>query len=159
MIESASFHDLSSSSRSLSGENLAQDFGIRAPLTRQCLVQLYEAITREEGIYSRWQQLFSQLWGPAENRLLAPLRALMRKLGIPDGGPPLPLLFALQTHYVLLLSLLVRLFENLRRYELIDPVFSWCFAADRPKLRSAIGLITEKMDAYAIRSRDRKSVV
>ena len=74
----------------------------------------------------------------------------MRKIGIPADGQPLPVLFALQTHYALLLSLLVKRFENLRRYEIIDPVFAWCLEADSPKLRSAIGQIAEKMEEYEL---------
>ena len=64
----------------------------------------------------------------------------------------MPFLFALQTHYALLLSLLVKRFENLRQYEIIDPVFAWCFESDCPKLRSAIDQIAAKMENYELRS-------
>jgi hypothetical protein len=132
----------------LSAEKLAQDFGIRTPLTKECLARLYEMIARDEGAYSRWQPIFSQLWGPAESRLREPLLVLMRKICIADNGHPLKFLFALQTHYALLLSLVVKRFEILRNYEIIDPAFAWCFKAECPKLQLAIRRIAEKMEGY-----------
>ncbi len=137
--------------RPLSAENLAQDFGIRSGLTKECLARLLKAALRNESAYSRWHAVFSRLWGPAEHRLLPPLGALKRKAGIPDEGPPLLFLFALQTHYALLLSLLLKRFKTLRHYELTDPVFAWCFASDCPKLRSILIRIAEKMESYDLR--------
>ncbi|MCC6124136.1 MAG: N-6 DNA methylase [Pirellulales bacterium] len=137
--------------RCLSARHLAEDFGLRAPATKECLVRLHEAVSRAEDAYSHWRPIFDQLWGSAEHRLLVPLEKLMRKVGIGDYKRPLPFLFALQTHYALLLSLLVKRFENLRRCEIIDPVFAWCFDADCPKLRSAIGRLAEKMESYDLR--------
>lgn len=139
-------NDQRPSSNFLSAENLARDFGIRSPLSKECLVQLYETILEEETAFQGWHQVFHRLWGSAEERLEKPLRAIMRKIGLREPGRPLHLLFALQTHYAILLDLLVKRFENLRKYEIIEPVFSWHLRVDNNKLHSTKCQMKEKLE-------------
>jgi SAM-dependent methyltransferase len=137
------------SSNRLTAENLARDFGFGSPLTRTCLGELYRAILSERGkaAYADWLELFSRLWASAEKRLIAPLDSLKRKIGIEANGPTLPVLFALQTHYALLIRLLVERF-GLRGSEILERPFDWCFEAERPELRRAIDRAAEKMNEY-----------
>jgi SAM-dependent methyltransferase len=141
--------DESLSVRELSAEHLAEDFGIRAATTRQCVGRLYEAILREGDVFLRWHQLFTRLWGPAEARLCTPLAVLGRRIGIADARP-LPMLFAMQTYYSLLLALLVKRFDVLRPYEIIDPVFQWCFESKCRNLRAAIDRIGDRLECYDV---------
>lgn len=138
------------SARRLTAENLARDFGFSSPLTRTCLGELYRAILSKRGkaAYADWLELFSRLWASAEKRLIAPLDSLKRKIGIEANGPTLPVLFALQTHYALLIRLLVERFDSLRGSEILERPFDWCFAADCSELRSLIERASEKMNEY-----------
>jgi SAM-dependent methyltransferase len=64
----------------------------------------------------------------------------------------LPFLFALQTYYALLLGLLVKRFENLRRYDILDPPFSWFLESECSRVRSMIDRIDSKMADYDFQS-------
>jgi hypothetical protein len=145
----AEFTDESLRPRNLSAECLARDFGIRAMTARQCIDRLYDAVLRDGDAFSRWHALFTKLWGPAEARLCTPLGVLGRRIGIADARP-LPLLFALQTYYALLLALLVKRFKTLQQCEIITPIFRWCFESNGSDLRTAIDRIREKIESCAV---------
>jgi hypothetical protein len=137
-------------SQPLAADNLAKDFGIRSALAQECIAEFARAISQNKSVQSPWHVLFCRLWGSSEKKLIAPLGVLARKLGTDDLDQPLHVLFALQTYYALLLHLLIRRFENLRRYDLIDPLFAWCLESDCPKIQSSINRIAEALANYEL---------
>ncbi|MHC4178910.1 MAG: N-6 DNA methylase [Planctomycetota bacterium] len=93
----------------LSAENLAQDFGAKADVTRHGVRALHEAVlAAEPPALQQWKALFGKAAGYDPPRASAKIERLAECYSLPTGrSNPDAVLFALHTYYALLVRLLV----------------------------------------------------
>jgi hypothetical protein len=116
----------------LTPENLRRDFGARAAVTYDGVRVLHEALVGvPSAVVARWRGLFGKWAGRALGKVPRHLGKLASRYGIgpcPAGSDTL--LFALQTYYALLVSLVAGRLLGSRGDDLLpDNPFSWCSTA------------------------------
>jgi hypothetical protein len=133
----------------LTPQNLLADFGGRAAVTREGVRVLFDAIEGDESAaLTRWTAMFGRWAGRAVERLPQHLVRLGDRYGLSAGGDNAArLLFAMQTYYLLLVSLLAEQFGHGRvDRSLPGNPFCWCDSAHSKPID---GLMERLKDACA----------
>ena len=134
----------------LTPQNLRRDFGTRAAVSREGVRLLHEALAAvPDAVLSRWRALFGRWAGLALEKVPRHLAKLAGRYGICSAAGPDTLLFALQTYYALLVTVVARRLLGSHGEELLpDNPFSWYSAVPSPSIRH---LLDRLVDAVARR--------
>ncbi len=135
----------------LTPQSVRRDFGARAVVTREAVRVLHEALGGvSPAVLARWRGLFGKWAGRAVEKVPRHLAKLANRYDLSPSTPGSDrLLFALQTYYALLVSVVAGRFLGNDGDELLpDNPFSWCLAAPS----AAIGRLTDRLvEALACR--------
>jgi hypothetical protein len=144
----------------LTPQNLLQDFGAPAAVTRQGVRILHEALGVEgREAMERWMGYFGKWAGRALDKLPKHLARLAVRYGVSNSSEDASqLLFAMQTYYALLVKLLAERFGPGGVVDAIpDCPFSWCGSARSEAVSDLMGRLKDAMACYRIEAASSES--
>ncbi len=137
-------------SKSLSPHYLAQDFGPRSAIAKQCVAKLSDILEAGHPALADWKRRFGRILGTDPQRLEKALHACARKMGaLCENFRPDAFFFALQTYYAMLLQLLIRRFPRLEKIDLSEQPFSSDLWAGDAELSGVLKQLSPAMQKYS----------
>jgi hypothetical protein len=150
-METLPAHPGPATQRRLTPSVLRHDFGARAAVAHEIVQALHAAIvSSQQAALAEWKTLFGKWAGRTIDKLPRELAKLTRRYGIgPVAAAPEAPLFALQTYYALLVTLIARRFAEGRVDDLLpESPFSWCLTAHSEPIGRLIVRLTDAIRAY-----------